>query len=174
MLKLAALAVAAATASAPQALSSTSPWWEKITVTVTADGDAQSCTYESNLSSGTPTDGCEVVGANASVSQASSSSSPDEWTRITFERRFIPGDSKPQASEVHPGETLLGGQIMALAIDGGGKVNGCKVIAKSGDVTPDYGCDEASAEKFQPTSGSADSRVGFMTIMVYGHSENVA
>jgi len=174
VLKLAlAAAAATASASAPQALSSTSPWWEKITVTMVGDGDPQSCTYESNLSTA-PTDGCEVVGAKAGVTQASAGSA-DEMTRITFERRFIPGDSQPQPSEIDPGDTLLGGQIMALAIDGGGKVNGCKVIAKSGDVTPDYGCEEASAEKFQPTasSGSGDS-VGFMTIMVYGHSENVA
>ena len=173
MLKL-ALAVAAATASAsaPQALSSTSPWWEKITVTMVGDGDPQSCTYESNLSKA-PTDGCEVVGGNAEMSQASTGS-PDEWTRITFERRFVPGNGQPQSSELHPGDTLLGGQIMALAIDGGGKVNGCKVIAKSGEVTPDYGCEEASAERFQPTASDAADSVGFMTIMVYGHSEHVA
>ena len=135
------------------------------------DGDPQSCTYESNMSA-VPTDGCEVVGDKAGVTQASAGT-PDEMTRITFERRFIPGDSQPQPSDLDPGDTLLGGQIMALAIDGGGKVNGCKVIAESGDVTPDYGCAEVSAEQFQPTAPS-DSRVGFMTIMVYGHSENVA
>jgi len=173
VLKLAlAVAAAAASTSTPQALSSTNPWWEKITVTMVGDGDPQSCTYESNMS-GVPTDGCEVVGDGASMTKASASP-PDEWTRITFERRFIPGDAQPQPSEMDPGDTLLGGQIMALAIDGGGKVNGCKVIAKSGDVTPDYGCAEASAERFEPTASSSDSRVGFMTIMVYGHSENVA
>ena len=173
MLKLAlAVTAAAASTSTPQALSSTNPWWEKITVTMVGDGDPQSCTYESNMSA-VPTDGCEVVGEGAGITKASASP-PDEWTRITFERRFIPGDAQPQPSEMDPGDTLLGGQIMALAIDGGGKVNGCKVIAKSGDVTPDYGCTEASAEKFEPTASSSDSRVGFMTIMVYGHSENVA
>lgn len=172
MLKLAALALAAATAPAPQALVSDSPWWEKISVVVTGDGDPQSCTYESSLPT-TPSDGCDVVGGNPTVSTASSGNQ-DEFTRITFERRFTPGDAKPQTEELHPGDTLLGGQIMALAINGSGEVSNCKVIAKAGDVTPDYGCNEATKERFEAAANSGNGQVGFMTIMVYGHNEHVA
>ena len=174
MLKLAALALlAAASASASaQNLVSDSSWWEKITVVVTDDGDPQSCTYESSRGTA-PTDGCVVAGGNATMNTAAATQ--DEYTRITFERRFTPGDSKPQAHDLHPGDTLLGGHIMALAIDGEGKVSGCKILARSGDMTPDYGCDEAGKETFETAAANASGpQVGFMTVIVYGHEEHVA
>ncbi len=46
-------------------------------------------------------------------------------TRITFERRFDPGAAKPKA-DLATGDTLLGGQMMALAIDPKGSVKGCQ------------------------------------------------
>ena len=77
--------------------------------------------------------------------------------------------------DIHPGDTLLGGQILALGIDGTGSVNSCKVVATSGDMTPDYGCNEASKEQFEASKAAgSDAQVSFMTIMVYGHNEHVA
>lgn len=173
MLKLAALAVAAASATASPELVSNAPWWEKMTVTIAADGKPQSCEYKaSHRAAG---DGeCDVDGAG-SAGVATSIGAPDQFTKITFERRFIPGDAQPARPNLQPGDTLLGGQVMALAIDEGGSVKGCKVVAKGGEVTPDYGCNEAAAEKFAASTGSAIPQVqGFMTILVYGHQENVA
>ena len=172
MLKLAALALAAASASAPPALVSTSSWWEKITVTVAGDGKPQSCSYESSGAKGL-TSGCEVEGGGEM--SATPAGARDEYTRITFERRFIPGDAQPESAELHPGDTLLGGQVMALAIGAGGEVKGCKVVATAGEMKPDYGCAEAAAERFEAKAGAADStQLGFMTVMVYGHEEHLA
>ena len=74
-----------------------------------------------------------------------------------------------------PGDTLLGGQIMALAIDARGAVKGCRVVSKAGDMQPQYGCDDASAERFQASMNrtAKTGRDGFMTILVYGHSEHM-
>ena len=43
----------------------------------------------------------------------------------------------------------------ALAIDPGGTVKGCRIVAESGAMTPDYGCAEASAERFQASARDA-------------------
>jgi hypothetical protein len=64
---------------------------------------------------------------------------------------------------------------MSLAIDGAGKVSGCKVIAATGDTGLTYGCEDVAAERFA-TSAPATAgpqRQGFMTILVYGHTEHV-
>jgi hypothetical protein len=107
---------------------------------------------------------------------SSTSGGKDAVTRITFERRFSPTPTST-LSALQPGETLLGGQVMALAIDGTGAVKGCKVVATSGSVTPQYGCDEATAEHFEASAAPARARAaehqGYMTILVYGHSEHV-
>ena len=57
--------------------------------------------------------------------------------------------------------------------DGG--VRACSVIAESGDDKPSYGCEQVRAERFQASIGHArkDSRVGFLTVLVYGHEEEV-
>lgn len=177
---IAALALASAstqlTATSTTPLASTSPWWERVTVSVTDDGKAQGCKYETSLGGGKASD-CSVTGDQASATKASSSSGPkDKITRITFERRFTPS-AMPVAPAMQPGDMLLGGAVMALAIDGKGAVERCKVVSTSGSVTPQYGCDEASAERFD--AGAADphlrapAREGYMTILVYGHSEHV-
>ena len=64
---------------------------------------------------------------------------------------------------------------MALAIDSAGSVKGCKIVATGGDMTPDYGCKEATAERFEASAAKAASagREGVMTILVYGHAEHV-
>ena len=151
MLKLAVLALAsaagltaaAASASSSDVLVANSPWWEKVTVTMTGDGQPQSCRYESSL---TPNSAqtCDVSADQAAVVHHSSSSK-DELTRITFERRFTPGIEPKTAS------------------------------VQTGDMQPGYGCHEASAERFNASLGGAHPapREGYMTILVYGHSEHL-
>jgi hypothetical protein len=177
VLKLAALLVASAAATTAVATStdtlvSSSPWWEKVTVTMDGNGKPEGCRYETSLK---PADNqaCDVDSGPASmVSKASASKG--EVTRITFERRFTPG-AQPAKPDMQTGDTLLGGQIMALAIDGRGAVKGCKVVAQSGAMKPEYSCDDATAEKFQASVGGAEKieRQGYMTILVYGHSEHM-
>ena len=173
---IAALALASATAHTSPALNSSIPWWERITVTVSDDGQTRSCRYES---SSHPDNGqnCSVVDSEASLAKASSSGSgsQDEVTRITFERRFSPTAS-PSLASLQPGDTLLGGRMMALAIDGAGAVKNCRVVATSGSVAPQYGCDEATAEHFSASASArtgASNHEGYMAVLVYGHSEHV-
>ena len=139
-------------------------------MTVTGDGKAQSCRYETSLEP-KKTEACDVSGEEAALAEGSGSKS--EYTRITFERRFSPG-GKPETA-LQPGDTFLGGQVMALAIDAEGSVKASNVIAKSGSLMPAYGCDEAAAEKFEASArdkpAQAGGREGYMTILVYGHSE---
>jgi hypothetical protein len=167
---VAALALASASAHSAATLTSTSPWWERVTVLVADDGQAQSCRYESSLQ---PAAGheCTVEGAQASAAKGAK----NEFTRITFERRFSLG-AKPDMM-LQPGETLLGGRVMALAIDARGAVKDCQVVATSGSVTPQYSCADLSAERFEASAGGARAgsapREGYMSIIVYGHSEHV-
>ena len=180
MLKLAALLVASAAVAAASAaaapstdtLVSSSPWWERVTVSMDGNGKPEACNYETSLK---PTDNqpCDVDAGPASMVTKASASKGDV-TRITFERRFTPG-AEPAKPDMKTGDTLLGGQIMALAIDARGSVKGCKVVAQSGAMQPEYGCDDAAAEKFQASVGGAQKaeRQGYMTILVYGHSEHM-
>jgi hypothetical protein len=173
---IAALALASASAHSTATLTSSVPWWERVTVTVTDDGQARSCHYESSLRTANAQN-CSVSGGDAATAKAASSSgSKEEFTRITFERRFSPG-AKPEMAKLEPGEVLLSGQMMALAIDGAGAVKHCRIVATSGSVTPQYGCDEAATERFEASAGNAHARTepreGFMTVLVYGHSEHV-
>lgn len=157
------------TESSPDSLLSNAAWWEKVTVTVSGDGKPQSCLYQSSLK-GASTD-CDVGTSVAAMSEASSASSKGEVTRITFERRFTPG--MPAKADMQVGDTLLGGQMMALAIDGRGEVRNCKIVATSGDLQPGYGCNEAQAERFQASAPRGPEHQGYMTILVYGHSEHM-
>lgn len=177
MLKLAALAVAAASTASSPTLVSTAPWWERVTVTIAGDGQPQACEYSASHGGGAASE-CDVVDAPTNSAMSKAAATPtganDQFTKITFERRFVPGITQPAQLNLQPGDTLLGGQVMVLAIDEGGSVKGCKVVAKAGSVTPDYGCDEAAAEKFRASTGQSSTPQGFMTILVYGHQENVA
>ena len=171
---IAALALASATAHSSTTLLPTAPWWERITVTISGDGKPQACRFESSLKPNTP-QSCDVVGNEGAQVTASSIGAKDQYTRITFERRFQPG-SQPSADALQAGETLLGGQVMALGIDPQGQVKSCKIVAQSGSMRPEYGCDEASAEHFQASAANArttSQREGYMSIVVYGHSEHV-
>jgi hypothetical protein len=172
---IAALALASASTQPTATLTTSAPWWERVTVTVTDDGQARSCQYESSLGGGKAQDCSVTSDAPAMTKTSSSPGSKDQYTRITFERRFSPG-VKPDTPSLQPGELLLGGQVMALAINGKGNVEHCQVVATSGSVTPQYGCDEASAERFEASAvrtAKAPAREGYMTIIVYGHSEHV-
>jgi hypothetical protein len=173
VLNIAALVLAAATAQSP-ALQSSAPWWEKLTVTITGDGTARSCSYETSVGNAKPAE-CAVDGAAAAVG-ASSGGAKSQLTRITFERRFIPNGVQPTQMAIKPGDTLLGGQVMALAIDGEGAVAGCKIVAQTGEMTPDYGCAEAKAERFEArASRNAQApKQAYMMVLVYGHEEQVA
>jgi hypothetical protein len=161
-----------APASASDALVSSTPWWERITVTIAGDGQSHSCRFESSLDPTAAKD-CDVVGSEAAA-MPGGSGAKDQYTRISFERRFTPG-AQPASGDLQLGDTLLGRQVMALAIDAGGAVKGCKILAASGVMTPDYGCKEASAERFQASAAKASdsAREGTMTILVYGHAEHV-
>lgn len=180
MLKIAALVLAsaagaiAATASAnsPSALVSNAPWWERVTVTMSGEGKAEACRYETSLKP-SASEACEVD-ADEAAAAGKASAAKGEVTRITFERRFTPG-AAPAKPGLAKGDTLLGGQIMALAIDSKGAVKGCRVVATSGSVQPAYSCNDAAAERFDASLGSAhaDQRQGYMTIIVYGHSEHM-
>lgn len=168
----AATLAAAASASSPSTLVSNAPWWEKITVTLGGDGNAEACRYETSLKPADTQD-CNVASSPAAMA-TKASESKGELTRITFERRFTPG-AAPAKPELKAGDTLLGGQVLALAIDPKGAVKGCRIVASSGEMRPDYSCDDASAERFQASVGGAKpaQREGYMTIIVYGHSEHM-
>jgi hypothetical protein len=170
---IAALALASASAQSPATLDPTAAWWERVTVLVANDGHTQSCRYESSLQ---PNGGKECTVDGGQAAAAKSSGAKDQFTRLTFERRFTPG-AKPNIEQLQPGETLLGGRLMALAIDAKGAVKNCQVVATSGAVTPEYGCSDLAAERFEASVGGAQAgsppREAYMSIIVYGHSEHV-
>ena len=170
---IAALALASVSAQSPATLNPTAAWWERVTVLVADDGHAQSCRYESSLQ---PNGGKECTVDSSQAAAAKSAGAKDQFTRLTFERRFTPG-AKPEIEQLQPGEKLLGGRLMALAIDAKGAVKNCEVVATSGSVTPEYGCSDLAAERFEASVGgvhaSAAPREAYMSIVVYGHSEHV-
>lgn len=173
---IAALALASATAHSTPTLISTSPWWERVTVTIAGDGQPQGCQFESSLNP-RASQICDVTGGDkvsmsSAASPSSESGSKDEYTRITFERRFSPG-TQPDLGKLQAGDTLIGGQVLALAISPTGQVKGCKIVAERGSMRPQYGCNEASAERFRASAARTPDREGYMAVLVYGHSEHV-
>ena len=148
-------------------LSASAPWWERLVVTVGDEGETRACQYETSLEPGKRKP-CEVEG----TAGAGEAKLPEQVTRITFERRFSPAANLADG-EVAAGSSLLGKSVLALAIDGAGRVRGCKVVA-TGGMKPDYGCEEAAAEKFEASAGATTvaTRVASLTILVYAHAEN--
>jgi len=143
-------------------------------VTIAGDGKSNSCKYETSLVPDASKD-CDVVGdAKALGAGAGAATAKAQVTRLTFERRFNPG-AMPQDAALETGDTLLGRQVMSLAIDSAGKVSGCRVVATSGDVTPAYSCADARTEHFEASAArtGAEAKVGYMTVLVYGHEEHV-
>ena len=171
MLGLAALILAAATANASPGLSSATPWWEKFTFTMTDDGSQQSCQYRSSASIA-GAEGCGDDEDQSASMKHEASGSTGTYTKITIERRFTPGLA-PEAVSLETGDTLLGGQVMAIAINDKGAVSSCEVVGESGKMKPPYSCDEARSERFEASAGpgTGDARHGVMTVLVYGHEE---
>ncbi|MGZ2412870.1 hypothetical protein ACUXST_002312 [Sphingomonas sp. F9_3S_D5_B_2] len=174
---LAALTLAPVVPAATNAQLPAAPWWERITMTMNADGQPQGCSYTSSTAAASSDCTAENTETGATSSGEHSASKGGKLTRITYERRFTPGATPAAAdAEVQAGDTLLGREVLALAIDGHGSVRNCKVVARSGDVMVDYGCAEAQAERFQASAsrGDAVQRQGYMTVLIYGHDEHVA
>lgn len=170
MLALFAAALAAATPS--PALEASVPWWEKITVTVDDKGKQQSCQYQISLvPSGAKT--CDEDMA-ASVAAGGKEGSVGAFSKLTFERRFSPG-SQLDGGQLEPGDKLLGRQVMFLTFDPKGSIESCHVVAKTGDMAFQYDCDAARKEQFRaPAGGDPAPRQAFMTVLAYGHSEQIA
>ena len=179
MLKIAALVLASATAASAAARNlrhrpwfSSSPWWEKVTVTIDGNGTAQACRYETSIDPAA-SQTCDVNSDQATAA-TKASSSKGEMTRITFERRFDPGCRKAGGPILQLATRFLVARYGA-AIDPKGSVKGCRIVAASGSMRPQYSCDDATAEHFQASVGTAQrsERDGYMTILVYGHAEHM-
>jgi hypothetical protein len=111
--------LAASSATPSPALTTASPWWEKVTFTISGDGAHQSCQYQTSLSAS----GASACDAGDSPVK-SSHGAKGVYTKITIERRFNPG-GKPEEFKLERGDTFLGGQVLWVAIEGTGKVRTC-------------------------------------------------
>jgi hypothetical protein len=143
-------------------------------VTIGGDGQAQGCEYRTSAATGTKA--CDVEAQGVPAEAGDGGGAKDQYTRLTFERRFRPSGAGLAEDHLPSGDTLLGRQVLALAIGADGAVSGCRVVAKTGDMTPEYGCEEAAAEKFEAAARSGNAgaaREGYMSILVYGHSEHI-
>ena len=167
--------VAALLAAAPSepVLEASMPWWERISVTIDDKGTQQSCTYQSSLGPN-PAEKCDKEMAE-SVNAKRAAGPAGVYSKLTFERRFSPGP-KLDSGQLKPGDKLIGQQVMFLTIHADGSIGSCRVLATSGEMRFSYGCDEASAEQFRAAASSAGSgqRQAFMTMLVYGHQEQIA
>ena len=169
---LAATAICAAAASAADkgATLPNEKWWEKVTVTVASEDAKPGCTFSSSHEAEQACDVEHEAGALAGAGPEKG-----QLTKVVFERRFDPGAVQPQEAELAAGEMLLGGQVLNLAIDGSGKVSACDVVATAGDLKPEYGCAQAAQERFADAGGAdAAAQSGYMTVLIYAHSEQVA
>lgn len=157
--------------TASPVLETSVPWWERITVTVDDKGKQQSCRYQiSLLPSGAKA--CDEAMA-ASISAVSPNSS-GAFSKLTFERRFSPG-GQIDGGRLEPGDELLGRQVLFLTIDAKGAVESCHVVAKTGEMQFQYDCDAARKEEFRAPAGTAPgARQAFMTVLAYGHTEQIA
>ena len=169
MLALVAAVLAASTQS--PVLEASVPWWERITVTVDDKGTQQSCNYHFSLSPGGP-EACDREMAD-SIPARKARGGSGAFSKLTFERRFSPGP-KLDSGRLQAGDTLLGQQVMFLTISAEGAIESCKVVGTSGEMVPAYGCAEAKSEQFRVKADAGAPRQAFMTIMVYGHQEQIA
>lgn len=172
MLAFLAAVLAASTQAAAQepVLEAAMPWWERITVTFDDKGTQQSCRYQSSLSLIGAED-CDAEMAASLKSRGSGQSGL--YSKLTFERRFSP--VTPDSGRLQPGDQLLGRQVMYLTINAEGAIDSCKVVATSGDMPPEYDCEEVKSEQFraQASASTAPPRQAFMTILAYGHKEQI-
>lgn len=184
VLLAAALAASAPSASPPPApsdtapssptaktdiLESATPWWERISVTLDDKGKQKSCRYETSSSS--KAEACDKAMAESLPTTGKGQSGV--FSKLTFERRFSP-NGRVDGGKLQPGDTLLGRQVIFMTFDEKGGVNSCHVVATAGDNPPAYDCDAARKEQFRaPASARPDQRQAFMTILAYGHREQV-
>jgi hypothetical protein len=161
----------AASTTAP--LEASMPWWERISVTLDDKGNQQSCNYQSSLSPMGP-EACDEEMASTMPS-IRAGGGPGLYSKLTFERRFSPG-AKLDSGRLQAGDKLLGQQVMHLSIGADGTINSCKVVGKSGELIPTYDCEEVKSEQFRVAASAPAERPrqAFMTIMVYGHNEQIA
>ena len=162
--------LAASIPSSP--LESSVPWFERITVTVDDQGAQRSCQYQFSLTPGGPKP-CDQ--SMTSTIPATAKASSGVYSKLTFERRFSPAP-KLDSGRLLAGDKLLAQQVMFLTIGANGSIAACRVVGRAGDMMPAYGCDEAKSEQFRvPARTSAGtSSQAFMTILVYGHQEQIA
>ncbi len=155
------------------ALDASTPWWEKITKIIDGNGKERSCKYETSLLPRS-SEGCEVEAAGRTGTRGVTARG-GLTSKLIFERRFSPG-ARPDSGRLEPGDTLLTRHVMFLTIDPAGSVQSCRVVAAVGDMASDYGCKEAKAERFQTGSSetATATRQAFMTVLVYGHTEQIA
>ena len=148
------------------------PWWERISVTFDDKGAQQSCMYQSSLSP-SGAEACDD-GMAASLNARGGKGQTGVYSKLTFERRFSP--ITPDTGRLQPGDQLLGRQVMYLTISPEGSIDSCKVVSTSGDMPPEYDCEEVKSEQFraQASASSARPRQAFMTILAYGHKEQIA
>jgi hypothetical protein len=167
-----ALVAAVLAASTPTpVLEASTPWWERITVTVDDKGAQQSCKYQSSLSA-KGAEACDE--AMASTIASPKAEGIGAFSKLTFERRFSPG-GKLDSGRLEAGDKLLGQQVMFLTIDADGSIQSCRVVGTSGDMLPAYGCAQAKSEQFRALASAASEtpRQAFMTIRVFGHQEEI-
>lgn len=149
------------------------PWWERISVTLDDKGNQHSCNYQSSLSPKGP-EACDEEMASTMPSLRAKGG-PGIYSKLTFERRFSPG-ARLDSARMATGDKLLGQQVMHLTFGAGGAVTSCKVVGTSGELVPAYDCDAVKAEQFRAAASASSEapRQAFMTILVYGHHEQIA
>jgi hypothetical protein len=158
----------ASPATSSEILESAAPWWEKITVTVDDKGTQQACRYE------TSTLGAAACDKEMADSIKINGGGSGVFKKVTFERRFSPG-GQPDSGKLRPGDILIGRQVMFLTFDESGAISSCNVVAIAGDSAPNYGCEQAKKEQFRAQANAAPAaRRAFMTVLAYGHTENIA
>ena len=167
---LAFLAAVLAASTQVSVLEASVPWWERISVTFDDKGKQQACTYQSSLSRSGAED-CDE--ATASSIKSRGAKGPGAFSKLTFERRFSIG--RPDSGQLQPGDTLLGRQVMYLTIGAEGSIESCKVLATSGDMPPEYDCEEVRSEQFRAAADASSEapRQAFMTVLAYGHTEQI-
>ena len=167
---LALFAAALAASSPSTVLESSVPWWERITVTVDDKGKQQSCQYQISL----PPSAARACDPEIAASvKAAGDGRSGVYSKVTFERRFSPG-GQLDSGRLEPGDTLLGRQVMFLTFDAKGAIESCKVVAATGELAFHYNCDEARKEQFKAQAFASPARQAFMTVLAYGHTEQIA
>ena len=152
------------------ALESAVPWWEKVTVTVDDKGEKK-CLFEASLS-GKGQEACDKDLAESIP--AGKSGQAGLYSKLTFERRFSPGAIRLDSGRLQPGDTLIGRQVMFLTLEADGSIASCHVVSTAGESPSDYDCDEVKKEQFKAqASETPGARQAFMTVLAYGHSEQI-